>query len=132
LETAKLTPELKRSNEYYINELKGNVKYLPTVSKRNSTLNLSQYTVIGASGDPGNGIVYTKRPRNQITLNNASTTCTSGITDMNVLFIDLPTFNQDISSWDVSNVTDMWGAESGNRILSQSSNFVLVLVQVPM
>ena len=117
METAKLTPELKRSNEYYINELKGNVKYLPTVSKRNSTLNLSQYTVIGASGDPGNGIVYTKRPRNQITLNNASTTCTSGITDMNVLFIDLPTFNQDISSWDVSNVTDMWG------MFFQASNF---------
>ena len=31
-----LHPELKSSNEYYINELKGNVKYLPPISKETS------------------------------------------------------------------------------------------------
>jgi len=31
-----LHPELKSSNEYYINELKGNVKYLPAISKETS------------------------------------------------------------------------------------------------
>jgi surface protein len=65
---------------------------------------------VGDSGDPGNGIVYTKRTRNQITPQNAATTCTSGITDMSELFRDLTgfsTFNEDISSWDVSDVTNM-------------------------
>ena len=31
-----LHPELKSSNEYYINELKGNVKYIPAISKETS------------------------------------------------------------------------------------------------
>ena len=87
---------------------------------------------VGASGDPGNGVVYTKRTRNQITPQNAVTTCTSGITDMaslfwqspdpitnvttwdvssvtsmNAMFYDIPNFNQDLGYWDVSNVTDM-------------------------
>ena len=61
---------------------------------------------VGDSGDPGNGIVYTKRTRSEITAANASTTCTSGITDMSYLFRQV-IFNEDISSWDVSNVTDM-------------------------
>ena len=60
----------------------------------------------GDSGDPGNGIVYTKRTRSEITAANASTTCTSGITDMSYLFRQV-IFDEDISSWDVSNVTDM-------------------------
>ncbi|MFN2261618.1 MAG: BspA family leucine-rich repeat surface protein [Psychroflexus sp.] len=34
-------------------------------------------------------------------------TCTSGITDMNELFFQQTNFNQDISHWDTSNVTDM-------------------------
>jgi surface protein len=34
-------------------------------------------------------------------------TCTSGITDMEDLFKDIDGFNQDLSSWDVSNVTNM-------------------------
>ena len=42
-----------------------------------------------------------------------STVCTTRITDMNRLFTDDEYFNQDISTWDVSNVTDMnsmlWG-----------------------
>ena len=58
-----------------------------------------------------NGITYTKRTKEQISDTNAATTCTSGITDMRLLFnlINNAAFNQDISSWDVSNVTDMHG-----------------------
>ena len=33
--------------------------------------------------------------------------CTSKVTDMRDLFKDTNRFNQDISSWDTSNVTDM-------------------------
>jgi surface protein len=63
---------------------------------------------LAAVGDTGtvNGITYTKRQANQITSENASTTCTSGITDMSGRF-ENSHFNGDISSWDVSNVTDM-------------------------
>ena len=57
---------------------------------------------------------YTKRNRDQITPNNAATSCTSGISDMSNLFrvgADYPnntnTFNGDISHWDTSSVTDM-------------------------
>ena len=62
---------------------------------------------VGDSGDPGNGIVYTKRTRSEITTANAATTCTSGITYMSGLFDGEVSFNGDISSWDVSSVTDM-------------------------
>jgi surface protein len=62
---------------------------------------------VGDSGDPGDGIVYTKRVRSQINSQNAATTCTSGITDMSALFYDNSNFNEDISSWDVSSVTNM-------------------------
>ena len=60
-------------------------------------------------GDTGvvNGITYTKRTKEQITPSNASTTCTSGITDMSDLFNGIGFFDGDIGSWDVSNVTDM-------------------------
>ncbi|MDB9913589.1 hypothetical protein OAD06_04750 [Flavobacteriaceae bacterium] len=39
-------------------------------------------------GDTGvvNGITYTKRTRQQITEENAATTCTSGITNMDAMF----------------------------------------------
>lgn len=48
--------------------------------------------------------------------------CTSHVTDMNSLFWDKRTFDQDISNWDVSKVTDMNGmflyAEAFNQDLS--------------
>lgn len=74
-----------------------------------------------AVGDTGvvNGVTYTKRTREQITDVNASTTCTSGITDMNSLFDGWTNFNEDISTWDVSNATTMiemfQNAQSFNR-----------------
>lgn len=54
-----------------------------------------------------NGIQYTKRTRDQITPGNASTTCTSGITDMSDLFKANPDFNGNIIQWDVSDVVTM-------------------------
>jgi surface protein len=53
------------------------------------------------------GTTYTKRSKDQITVDNASTTCTSGITNMISLFKDKSQFNEDISHWDVSSVTYM-------------------------
>jgi len=60
-------------------------------------------------GDKGtiNGIEYTKRSKDQITTDNAAFTCTSGITDMSYLFDGKSNFDQDISSWDVSQVVNM-------------------------
>ncbi len=92
---------------------------------------------VGDTGTVG-GITYTKRSRNQLRRDNASTSCTSGITDMSELFYDeigswtslaswdvsnvttmrdmfrrSLSFNQDISAWDVSNVTNMHGMFDG-------------------
>ncbi|MDC0591913.1 BspA family leucine-rich repeat surface protein [Balneolaceae bacterium] len=60
--------------------------------------------IIGETGII-NEIEYTKRTKDQITTENASTTCTSGITDMDGLFREKSEFNEDISHWDVSSVT---------------------------
>jgi surface protein len=57
-----------------------------------------------------NGTTYTKRTREEITNENAATTCTSGITDMSEMFNgfgDLDNFNGNLNHWDVSAVTDM-------------------------
>ena len=62
---------------------------------------------VGDTGSVG-GVTYTKRTKAQITTSNASTTCTSGITDMSELFENPPNlWNEDISTWDVSDVTNM-------------------------
>ena len=72
-------------------------------------------------GDTGvvDGIEYKKRTNNSITTANASTCCTSNITDMSFLFNKKSDFNGDISHWDVSSVTDMGSmfsrAESFNQ-----------------
>ena len=55
----------------------------------------------------GEDRVFTKRSKNQITTDNAASTCTSGITDMSYLFDGKSNFDQDISSWDVSQVVNM-------------------------
>ena len=49
---------------------------------------------------------YTKRSKDQITTDNAATSCTSGITDMSSLFDYATDFNGDISHWDTSSVTN--------------------------
>ena len=54
-----------------------------------------------------NGITYTKRSKDDITTENASTTCTSDITNMNSLFESKDGFNSDVSHWDVSSVEYM-------------------------
>lgn len=66
---------------------------------------------LAENGDTGKvkGIIYTKRRIDEITSGNASTTCTSGIANMSNLFNinDSGAFSGDISTWDVSNVTNM-------------------------
>jgi surface protein len=61
---------------------------------------------VGESGTV-NGVEYTKRTKDMITTDNASTSCTSGITNMNILFSGETTFNADISHWDVGSVSEM-------------------------
>ena len=70
-------------------------------------------------GDTGevNSVTYTRRTADQITAGNAATTCTSGIVDMNRLFVFNANFNDDISSWDVSSVTNM------SEMFRQASSF---------
>ena len=100
--------------------------YLP-VYAQNFILNVNEVTVECDSaelGDTGiiNGVIYTKRSVDQITTVNASTTCTSGITDLSEMFRDTSAFNGDLSAWDVSSVTNMSymfdGAESFNGDIS--------------
>jgi surface protein len=94
--------------------------FLTTLQINAQTFNLDSngITIVCADasvGDTGevNGVTYTKRTRDQITPDNASTTCTSGITNMANLFFTQEFmdygFNEDISHWDVSDVTDMVG-----------------------
>lgn len=72
-------------------------------------------------GDTGmvDGKEYTKRTADQITTNNAPTTCTSGITDMSYLFDGASSFNEDITHWDVSSVTRMNRMFTGVDLFNQ-------------
>jgi len=63
---------------------------------------------------------FTKRSRDQITAENAESTCTSGITDMSGLFFNMTTFNADISHWDTSNVTNMSDMFSNAEAFNQN------------
>ncbi len=54
-----------------------------------------------------NGVTYTKRTADQINYANSSTTCTSGITNMDGLFNGSSLRDKDITHWDVSSVTSM-------------------------
>ena len=62
-----------------------------------------------SDGETGiiDGVEYTKRTKKQITIENAGTTCTSGIQDMTDIFYYKRNFNGDISHWDVSFTTNM-------------------------
>ena len=62
-----------------------------------------------SNGETGiiDGVEYTKRTREQITVESAATTCTSGIEDMTDIFYYKRSFNGDISHWDVSSTTNM-------------------------
>ncbi len=78
----------------------------PFYLHENSVTVLCPIAKVGESGMV-NGVEYTKRTRNMITTSNASTTCTSGIEDMSLLFSNETTFNEDISHWDMSSVKNM-------------------------
>jgi surface protein len=47
----------------------------------------------------------------------------SSVTDMNAMFENATSFNQDISSWDVSNVTDMSGMFQNATVFNQDIEF---------
>ena len=70
-------------------------------------------------------ITYTKRDKNQITPDNAATSCTSGIANMSNLFrvgtsySGTISFNGDISHWDTSDVTDMSNMFNGATTFNQ-------------
>jgi len=74
-----------------------------------------------AVGDTGvvGGITYTKRTRTQITPANAATTCTSGITNFGGFFANQADFNEDITSWDTSDVTLMFNMFNGASAFNQ-------------
>lgn len=69
------------------------------------------------------GTEFTKRTRADITPENAATTCTSGITNMDNLFFTQAFidngFNEDISHWDVSKVTSMASMFREARVFNQ-------------
>ena len=99
----------------------GSTSATATVTVANFFLAANGVTVMCTDADVGEtgtvgGVTYTKRSKAQIdALVDAedyaplATTCTSGITNMSEMFYRPPAtvFNGDISSWDVSSVTNM-------------------------
>ncbi|MEL7833412.1 InlB B-repeat-containing protein [Fodinibius sp. Rm-B-1B1-1] len=77
---------------------------------------------VGESGTV-NGDEYIKRTVDQITTDNAPTTCTSGITDMSSLFEGADSFNRDITHWDVSEVTRMNRMFTGVDLFNQDISY---------
>ncbi len=80
-------------------------------------------------GDTGvvNGVTYTKRTRAQLDALIAdgdyalvAATCTSGIENMDDLFLDVTDFNEDIRSWDVSSVSSMNSMFNGATTFNQN------------
>jgi surface protein len=49
--------------------------------------------------------------------------CTSKVTNMDTLFLNHESFNQDIASWDVSNVTTMWAMFYGTYFNQDIGNW---------
>ena len=86
-----------------------------TICRKPFYLHSNGVTVRCPNAEPGdmgtvNGETYTKREASgthAISITNAATSCTSGITSMFEMFRNAATFNEDISSWDVSSVTTM-------------------------
>ena len=56
--------------------------------------------------------------------------CTSNVTNMNSLFVNNISFNQDISKWDTSNVTDtsyMFGAEANQEDYDSFEDYLVAM-----
>ena len=88
---------------------------------------------IGESGTV-DGVTYTKRFVDEITSDNAATTCTSGIVSMGAIFSDDSSFNADISHWDTSSVTNMnflfLNASSFNQDISAWNTSAVTTMQM--
>ena len=82
------------------------------------------------AGDKGkiNGVTYTVVDKSTLTtmINNGddvTKVCTSLITEMSNMFTEVPDFNQKIGTWDVSNVTTMYGMFDGAGFNQDISNW---------
>ena len=82
------------------------------------------------AGDKGkiNGVTYTVVDKSTLTtmINNGddvTKVCTSLVTDMSNMFTEVPDFNQKIGTWDVSNVTTMYGMFDGAGFNQDISNW---------
>lgn len=98
-----------------------------TITETDGNFNLYSNGIVkctaATDGDTGTlgGLQYTRRTKAEIQADNslASTSCTSGITDMASMFYLKTTFNEDISTWDVSNVTTMNKMFYGGSVFNQ-------------